>query len=251
MRPLLDQVFCWTHSAEDHTNTCLSIFRDRPCRRFFNTTSPSSIEEKPWRLPLTGLRLELPGFMAPLHDIILTTGVQIRFLASLSQCQFIVPLVTDSALRQMQGMRAGVSICSNEPSACMRPVHTARKLSVPAGQDPAWGPSMAWHAPAVQHALSVTCTGVKERQDAVNTMMARLSESRAAEEAGVALERLQDLQNYQRLAQLEEKRAVQLQHVKRLQRAAELQKQQCAAEEHQSRAQVCQHTGGSCLPLLS
>lgn len=245
MRPLLEEVFCWTHSVEGRASTCLSLLRDRPYRRLFKDSSPTSVRQKPWRSPLTGLRLELPDFLVPLHDIILTAGVQTRFLASLPQCRFTVQLLTHSALRQMQCMRAGVSICRDEPSACMVPLETGRKVSLSAVEDVAWAPTMAWNAPAVQHVLAVTRTGIKERQDAVNAMLAELSESRAADEAGVALERVQKLHEYQRLAQLQEQHQSQQKHAERLQRAAELQKLQSAAEQHHAQAQV-RHTQVVC-----
>lgn len=237
MRPLLDELFYWTHSAEGSTGSCLSLLCKRPHRRLFQTARTSSVTAKPWRLPLTGLHLQLPDFLLPLHDVVLTTGVQMRFLASLPQCKFTMGLLTDSALRQMQCMRAGVSICGEEPASCMSLFGSE---NVSAGVDDVWAPTMGWHAQAVQHASAVTQAGIEERQAAVQRLVSELSDLRAAKAAGIVRDRLQELQSHLHASQLQEQRHVQAQHADRMKRAEELQKRRAAAEEHRAQARVSQ-----------
>jgi hypothetical protein len=92
LRPLLSELYFWTHGSESSPGMCPSLLRERPYRRLFDCGSPADAP-KPWLVPLSSLRLNLPSFLLPMHDVILTTGIQMRFLASLPQCSFTISML--------------------------------------------------------------------------------------------------------------------------------------------------------------
>eukprot|EP00892_Ulva_mutabilis_P007503 jgi/Ulvmu1/5124/UM021_0141.1 len=234
LRPLLDELFCWTHSAEGDPDSCLSLLCERSYRGLSQPVCTSGDKAKPWRIPLPGLHLELPDFLVPLHDVVLTTGIQMRFLASLPQCRHTMRLLTDSAMRQVQCMRASVRICSEEPAACMRVFGHDGEASTTAELDEGWGPTMGWHAQAVQYVSAVTKTGTDERRGAIQSLIAELSNLRTAYAAGVAQEQVEELQKHVHTAQLHEQQQVQARHAKHIKQADELQRQRAAAEDHRA-----------------
>lgn len=239
MRPLLDELFHWTHSAEGKASSSLSMLCKQPYRHRTKPCRGSDDNSKTGQLPFTDLHLELPEFLMPLHDTVLTTGIQMRFMASLLQCKFTMQLLTDSALRQVQSMRSGVRICREEPVACMEGFGNSSTPDVVGTADDAWGPTIGWHAQAVQHASAATQIGIEERQAAVQNLITELSDLRMADVAGVVRERVKELQKHLRDAQIQEQRQLQVQHEERKKRAEELYKQRTAAEEHQARGRVC------------
>lgn len=181
--------------------------------------------------------MELPDFLVPLQDMILITWVQMRFIGHLRQCMFVLPILADSASRQMDSMRAGVHVFEDEPFSCMASFH-AKYTVITEGQAATWAPTLAWSAPAAERASHVIFTGLKERQAAIDDMITKLSVQRDADKANAECEQMRQLQQHQHLARLQELRRAKERHTETMRRAETLKSLQADAEDYLAGKQV-------------
>jgi hypothetical protein len=134
-------------------------------------------------------------------------------------------------------VNAAVNLCEGEPAACMG-------IFVEAGarnhhtQDP-WALVLGWQWQAVRCCREATHAGVQMRQWALESLMSELVERRAASADAALARRVEELQQHQHAAQIQEQKQLQAEHEERLKRFAQLRRQRMAVDVSIERRKVC------------
>lgn len=218
LQPLLSQLYHWTHSADGTCTTCLSMLIRSPTSAGLNFNRPGAGMEQ-WPAQIT--QLQLPRFFSSMHDVILLTGLQMRYLSSLQQCTKTVPVLACSAQRQLQQVKSVVALCDDEPSSALASFGAAPDLGAPEGCT--WATSIGWQWETVQSARQVAQAGASERRAAADSMLWNLEEVRRAAGDDFIAERTAILQQRQWEATEREQQQAQEVHEMNMQRAALLQ----------------------------
>ena len=236
MRPLLSQLFHWTHSAEGACNTCLFTHAHSPAGLSFGRSGAggtTGLEQ--W--PAHSMKLQLPRFLSYMHDVILLTGLQMRYLARLKQCTHTMPVLVSSALRQLQQANSAVALCNYEPSSGLDSFTAAADTS--SGGGCSWTMSIGWQWETVHSGQEIAQAGAAERQAAADEMLWGLDETRRAAGTTQVAAQVAALQQRQQDAAAREQEQAQAAHEARMQRAASLQQRLSEIDSHQARRLVC------------
>ena len=237
MRPLLSQLFHWTHSADGTCGTTLSMLMHAhsPAGLNFGRSGASdSTGLQEW--PAHSIKLKLPRFLSHMHDAILLTGLQMRYLAKLKQCAHAMPVLTSSALRQVQQANSAVALCKHEPSSGLDSFVPAPDLSSTGGCS--WTMTIGWQWETVEGAQEIAQAGVAERQAAVDEMLCDLHEARRAVGTAQVAAQVAALQQRQQEAAAREQEQAQVAHEASMQRAAALQQRLLEIDSKQAQRLV-------------
>lgn len=183
------------------------------------------------------MQLQLPSFLISMHDMILLTGLQMRYLASLQQCTNTVPVLVNSALRQVQQVNSAVALCKHEPSSGLDSFTAASDIISVGGYT--WTTSIGWQWETVHSAQQITHAGALERQAAADAMLWDLDETRKAAGNAQIAARVAMLQERQQQAAAREQEQAQAAHETSMQRAALLQQRLLEIDSHQAQRLVC------------
>lgn len=195
--------------------------------------------------PTHNMQLQLPTFLRSMHDVILLTGLQMRYLASLQQCKSTMPVLVNSALRQVQQINSVVALSKHEPSSGLASFTTASDMG--SAVEYTWTASIGWQWETVQRAQEIAHAGVSERQAAADAVLWDLDETRRVAGDAQIAQHVAALQQRQQEATAREQEQAQAAHKASMQRAALLQQRLLEIDSHQAQLLVCSKLCCSCV----
>jgi hypothetical protein len=241
MQPLIGDIMCWAHSTEQPSAVFLASHA--------HAVSPEHLrvhtEEDRSHLgacglphPLPQATVCLPSFLQPLHEAILLSGYQLRFLARTRAMAAAVESYVRSAEQQARLVRATVRTESHEPPTSSDMGAGLAASTCSGTVQERWLTGLGWQATTVRALRRLSSAGARERQALMASALSDLRARRNAVQHEALAEQLAQLQRAQAAAVAREQAQQAAAEEARLQRVEAMRAARAEADAHDTDPQV-------------